>query len=79
MSVYFRKNLKEAIEDNITKVNKDFLKDHLSKPTLIISYIIGNNKLIFIFNIFINSGINNNIFVNKDFINILNVEKLSGF
>ena len=48
----------------------------MGKLTLVISYIIGNNKLIFIFNIFINSGINSNIFINKDFINILNVEKL---
>ena len=40
------------------------------------SYIIKNNKLIFIFNIFINLGANNNIFINRDFINILNVKKL---
>ena len=77
MSAYFKKNLKEAImEDNIIKVNKDFFKDYLGKLTLVISYIIGNNKLIFIFNIFINSGINSNIFINKDFINILNIKKL---
>ena len=64
------------MEDNIIKINKDFLKDYLSRLTLIISYIIGNNKLISIFNIFINSGTNSNIFINKDFINILNVKKL---
>ena len=77
MNIYFRKNLKEVIaEDNIIKVNKDFLKDYLGRLALVIFYIVGNNKLIFIFNIFINSGANNNIFMNRDFVNILNIKKL---
>ena len=77
MSVYFRKNLKKIItEDNIIKVNKDFFKDYLGRLALIIFCIVGNNKLIFIFNIFINSGANSNIFVSRDFIDILNVKKL---
>ena len=60
----------------IIKINKDFLKNYLNKLTLIISYIVGNNKLIFISNTLINSGANGNIFINKDFTNILNVKKL---
>ena len=76
MNANFKRNLKEVAEGNIIKVNKNFLKDYLGRLILIIFYIVGNNKLIFIFNIFINSGININIFINKDFINILNVEKL---
>ena len=52
------------------------LKNYLGKLILIISYIIGNNKLIFIFNIFINLGANSNIFINKNFVNILNIKKL---
>ena len=77
MSVYFRRNLKEIVmEDNKIKVNKDFFKDYLGRLVLVIFCIVGNNKLIFIFNIFINSGVNSNIFINKDFVNILNIKKL---
>ena len=58
------------------KVNRNFLKDYLGKLILIMFYIRGNNKIIFIFNKFINSRVNSNIFINRGFINILNVEKL---
>ena len=76
MSAYFKKNPKKAIEENIIKINKDFLKDYLGRLILIIFYIVRNNKLIFIFNILINSGTNGNIFINRNFINILNIKKL---
>ena len=46
---------------------------------LIISYIVKNNKLIFIFNTLINSKMNSNIFINKNFTNILNIKKLQSF
>ena len=64
------------MENNIIKVNKNFFKNYLNRLILIISYIVGDNKLIFIFNILINLRTNGNIFINKDFINILNVKKL---